>query len=184
MAPGLQFPTETMRNLALLFLFLAIPLASGSLRPKAAVEFWKDSGADVALASRVLNERECLSGPKFFKACRNAILRGAELLERSDILKDLRGMEFRSDFSFSQSLRDLTEGQSIEPWIIGEMINAQLRVLDSHASILPRALFRQRMDGASNSYFSSGIEAEANGAGLFVFRILPNSAPSQRFSQT
>ncbi len=168
-----------MRTFLLIFLFITVPLAGGSLKPELETEFWKDSGADVKLLKSVINDKDCAGGEKYFDACRAAVLKGAELRDLSgeSAITKLKATAYPQAYGFESALDFILQKQNGQPveWIIGSMINAQIKTFDPYAQLNPKLFLRSRINGDNNTYYGTGIEGDANAAGLFVFRIFPDS---------
>lgn len=168
-----------MRTLVLILLFIAVPLAGGSLKPQQESEFWKGSGATLRFARTVINDQDCGSSEIYFNSCRKALLVGSRLqkAEKEAIFVQLEGTSFPSKFPFERTLAQLVTSKSglSTEWLVGRMINAQLKFFDPYAQLSPRSYSEHLLNGDNKTYYGTGIEAEVNGAGLFIFQVLPVS---------
>lgn len=168
-----------MRTLLLLLLFIAVPLAGGSLKPEMEIEFWKNSGAGADFAKSVINDTDCSVSEQSFHACRKALLVGAQLqgLDQHPDFKKIKSMEYSAGFPFEKTVAQILTTKTVTPveWIVGKMVNALLRVLDPYAQLSPQAYSEYLLNGENKTFYGTGIEGEASGAGLFIYRIFPNS---------
>ncbi len=168
-----------MRTLLLILLFIAVPLAGGSLKPEQESEFWKGSGANLRFARTVINDQDCDTSEIYFNSCRRALLVGARLqkVEKESEFIQLEAARFPSKFPFERTLAQLVTSQSglSTEWLVGRMINAQLKFFDPYAQLSPRSYTEHLLNGDNKTYYGTGIEAEVNGAGLFIFQVFPAS---------
>jgi len=168
-----------MRTLVLILLFIAVPLAGGSLKPEQEAEFWKGSGADLAFARTIINDLDCASSELYFNSCRLALLRGAKIqnLDQHPDFVQLATLKFNAHFPFERLLAQVLGGKTgvqVE-WLVGQMINRQLKLFDPYAQLSPESFSEYQLNGDNKSYYGTGIEGSANGQGLFVFQIFPGS---------
>jgi len=172
-----------MRTLLLILLFIAVPLAGGSLRPEQESDFWKESGIDLAFAKHVINDRDCESSKQYFSSCRKALLHGAQLLkiEGWPEFKKLKVATLGKKFKFEALLTRMLRVQSPQPieHVIGKIINAQLKVFDPYARLIPSSFSRLLLNGENKTYYGIGVETDATGAGLFIFQVYPGTPASQ-----
>jgi carboxyl-terminal processing protease len=168
-----------MRTLSLILFFIAVPLAGGTLKPQQEAEFWKGSGATLPFARTVINDQDCSSSENYFNSCRQALLVGAKLqkVENESDFIQLKAAVFPAKIQFERILAQLVNSKSglSTEWLVGRMINSQLKFFDAYAQLSPRSYTEHLLNGDNKTYYGTGIEAEVNGAGLFVFQILPAS---------
>jgi carboxyl-terminal processing protease len=172
-----------MRTLVLILLFIAVPLAGGSLKPELESEFWKGSGADADFASEIINDRDCVSSEQYFDSCRKALLLGAKIqnIERRPEFKKLAAAPFGPDFKFGVLLDAIVaaEKSGNPEWLIGRMINAQLKAFDPYGQLTPESYSEYLLNGENTTYYGTGLETQVTGEGLFVFAIFPQSPASR-----
>ncbi|NJM09912.1 MAG: PDZ domain-containing protein [Bdellovibrionaceae bacterium] len=168
-----------MRTLILILLFIAVPLAGGSLKPESESSYWRDSGIDLSLVKAVINDRDCSSGERYFESCRKALIEAAKAMKQSTRkeLVVLQKATFRDKFQFERLLANLLKQKSQMPaeMVYAKMINAQLGVFDPYARLIPAAFSDLLLNGENKTYYGIGIESEATGAGLFIFKVFPNT---------
>lgn len=172
-----------MRTLTLvLSFFLAVPLASGELKPTREVEFWQATGFDLSQASRYLSNRVCRASIENAGACVEALKQGEAAL-RLHVFKDLSSInqenlarfDFEDHLSKIDQLSSQPDSQYPKALVFGSMVNAFLRQFDAHAIVLPQAYLNVNFAQAEKEISGIGVEMEINGKGLYIRRIYPDS---------
>jgi C-terminal processing protease CtpA/Prc len=168
-----------MRTLVLTLLFIAgLPLASGSLRPERESEFWKDSGLDLKLVTRLISTAECMASEQYYDSCRRALYAGALLTGHASQFQGLRSSKFPRKLEFDFLLTRVLQGATAavpREMIMGRMISAQLQVFDRYAQMIPADYLSELLNGRSKTYMGFGFETEVSGAGLHLFNVFPGT---------
>ncbi len=168
-----------MRTLVLIFLFIAVPLAAGTLKPEQESDYWQGTGIDLAFARQVINNEKCSSAEQHFHACRKAMIEGARLalLSTDARFKKLAYLKYRKNFDFESLLTAIVKAPVDVPseMIIGKVVNAYMRAHDPYSRLMPSAFVELLLNGQSKTYFGLGLETEETGAGLKIFQVYPNT---------
>ena len=172
-----------MRMLALILLFITVPLAGGELKPVQEADFWKGTGLDLAFAHKIINNQNCTASELHFHACRRALIEGARLagVEKEVGFKNLTKLKFQRKFDFESRISVLLNKNAKLPieMVIGKTINGYMRGLDPYAKLMPAAFVELLLNGQSKTYYGLGIETEETAAGLIVFQVYANSPASK-----
>jgi carboxyl-terminal processing protease len=172
-----------MRTLALILLFMAVPLAGGELKPVQEADFWQGTGLDRALALKIINNQNCTSSELHFQACRRALIDGSYLtgLQREKRFQALYRLKFQRKVDFESDLTAILTAETTLPqeMVIGKTISAYMRALDPYAKMMPATFVELLLNGQSKTYYGLGIETMESAAGLIVFQVYPHSPASK-----
>jgi C-terminal peptidase prc len=172
-----------MRTLALVLLFMAVPLAGGELKPVQEADFWQGTGLNRILALKIINNQNCTSSEFHFQACRRALIDGSYLtgLQREKRFRVLSHLKFQRQFDFESYLTSILAAETRLPkeMVIGKTISGYMRALDPYAKMMPATFVELLLNGQSKTYYGLGIETMESAAGLIVFQVYPNSPASK-----
>lgn len=168
-----------MRTLALLFFFIAVPLARGNFQPSREVDFWRGTGADLDFAGQFISNDICYKSEELLSSCREAFEQAAYMLDRNGFMDLRKATMLGTKQDFNAGLARVSELASAPgaryplEMVIGSMLNEQLRRFDSHAGIQPGEMLNARYAGSAQETVGIGMEEEINSAGVYIRRVYP-----------
>ncbi len=158
-----------MRAYVVLGLFLAIPLASGTLQPHSEAQYWVESGIEISLLENVINDFKCATSEIYRHACAAAL---------SSAREQIADPRLFLDDHFSQQLKQIAgvrENEIPKQMIYGHMLNAFVQAFDVHAHVVPTDYYRLTHIAESASYYGIGVRNAVTGSGLLIREVYANS---------